>query len=284
MSPKPVDETALREFLDEKILLYNTPAFIAADPVSIPHRFGKRQDIEIAGFFAATLAWGNRTSITNNCTRLMGWMDNAPHEFILDHKPEDLKPMLVFAHRTFNATDLLYFIEVLQRHYSAYDSLEDAFFPGAPDPEADSYLREPAAAQAGSRRKAPVPHTSVGEALIRFSHYFFQGEYPERTRKHVSNPARGSACKRLCMFLRWMVRRDEAGVDFGIWTKVSPADLICPLDVHVARVAHRLGLTARPNADWRSAIELTEVLRRWRPDDPAVYDYALFGLGMAERF
>jgi uncharacterized protein (TIGR02757 family) len=278
MKLKPADEDALRGLLDEKILLYNTPAFIATDPVTIPHRFSNKQDIEIAGFFAATLAWGNRTSIINNCTRLLGWMDNAPHDFILNHRPEDLKPMLRFAHRTFNATDLLYFIETLQRHYLAHDSLEDAFFPEDPEPPVVNV------AERKSSRKLAVPHTAVGDALIRFNHYFFQGEYPERTRKHVSTPERGSACKRLCMFLRWMVRKDASGVDFGIWKRISPADLICPLDVHVARVAHRLGLTSRPNADWRSAIELTDVLRRWRPDDPAVYDYALFGLGMAERF
>ena len=255
------DEQALRSFLDEKVLLYNTPAFIAADPISIPHRFSKLQDIEIAGFFAATLAWGNRTSIINNCTRLMQWMGDAPHDFILHHQPADLKVMLRFAHRTFNATDLLYFIEVLQQHYQRYDSLQDAFVPGE-----------------------NLEGAGIESALIYFHNYFFSGEHPERTRKHVSTPARGSACKRLCMFLRWMVRKDEAGVDFGIWNKIDPAQLICPLDVHVARVAHRIGLTSRPKADWRSANELTAVLRRWRPDDPAVYDYALFGLGMAERF
>jgi uncharacterized protein (TIGR02757 family) len=290
MNLKQADEDAMKAWLDEKILLYNTPAFIRTDPISIPHRFSKAQDIEIAGFFAATLAWGNRTSIINNCTRLMGWMGHAPHDFILNHQPQDLKPMLVFAHRTFNATDLLYFIETLQRHYQAYDSLEDAFFPEssarsaplqtAPETALKGTLDKP---KRGAG-KAAVPRTSVGEALIRFNHYFFQGEYPERTRKHVGNPARGSACKRLCMFLRWMTREDESGVDFGIWKKISPADLICPLDVHVARVAHRLGLTSRANADWRAAIELTEVLRRWRPDDPAIYDYALFGLGAEERF
>ncbi len=278
MSLSAAEENALKTLLDDKILLYNTPAFIVKDPVSISHRFSKKQDIEIAGFFAATLAWGNRTSIINNCNRLLGWMDNAPHEFILNHRPGDLKPMLGFAHRTFNATDLLYFIETLQRHYSAYDSLEDAFFPQASEARSGAWEQPPKA------KKIAVPHSSVGEALIRFNHYFFQGEYPERTRKHVSNPARGSACKRLCMFLRWMVRKDASGVDFGIWNRISPADLICPLDVHVARVAHRLGLTSRPNADWRSAIELTNVLRRWRPEDPSIYDYALFGLGAEERF
>ena len=255
------DEQALRSFLDEKILLYNTPAFILTDPVSIPHSFTKLQDIEIAGFFAATLAWGNRTTIINNCARLMRWMDDAPHQFILYHQPTDLKPMLGFVHRTFNATDLLYFIETLQRHYQQHDSLQDAFVP-----------------------EAALQDATIESALSHFHNYFFSDEHPDRTRKHVSTPARGSACKRLCMYLRWMVRKDDAGVDFGIWNKIMPAQLVCPLDVHVARVAHRIGLTTRPAAGWRSALELTAVLRRWRPDDPTVYDYALFGLGMAERF
>lgn len=251
----------MRKLLDERVALYDTPAFIPADPISIPHRFSKKQDIEIAGFFAATLAWGIRTTIINNCTRLMRWMDDAPHDFILHHQPEDLKKMLGFAHRTFNATDLLYFIETLQQHYRNYSSLEDAFVP-----------------------QHSLEADNVGPALIHFHNYFFSGEHPERTRKHVSTPARGSACKRLCMFLRWMVRKDDAGVDFGIWTKISPAQLVCPVDVHVARVAHRLGLIGQEAASWRSALELTNKLRQWRPDDPAVYDYALFGLGAEERF
>jgi uncharacterized protein (TIGR02757 family) len=258
---KQKDEQALRKLLDERVALYDTPAFIPADPISIPHRFSKKQDIEIAGFFAATLAWGIRTTIINNCTRLMQWMDGAPHDFILHHQPEDLKKMLGFAHRTFNATDLLYFIETLQRHYQQYSSLEDAFMP-----------------------QKSFEEDNVGPALIHFHNYFFSGEHPERTRKHVSTPARGSACKRLCMFLRWMVRKDDAGVDFGIWKKISPAQLVCPMDVHVARVAHRLGLIADEKANWRSALELTDTLRQWRPEDPAVYDYALFGLGAEERF
>ena len=254
-------EKALRAFLDEKVELYNTPAFIAADPIVIPHRFTMLQDREIAGLFAATLAWGNRTTIINNCTKLMTWMDNAPYAFILNHQPSDLKVMLGFAHRTFNATDLLYFIEVLQQHYRSHDSLQDAFVP-----------------------EHRLTGSTIESALIHFHNYFFRAEHPDRTRKHVSTPARGSACKRLCMYLRWMVRSDEAGVDFGIWKNIEPAQLVCPLDVHVARVAHRMGLTTRPTADWRTALELTNLLRRWRPQDPAVYDYALFGLGMAERF
>jgi uncharacterized protein (TIGR02757 family) len=258
---KAQDAQALKSLLDERVALYNTPAFIPADPISIPHLFSKKQDIEIAGFFAATLAWGIRTTIINNCTRLLNWMDNAPHDFILHHQPEDVKQMLGFAHRTFNATDLLYFIETLQRHYEQHDSLEDAFVPE------DSFEED-----------------NVGPALIHFHNYFFSGEHPERTRKHVSTPARGSACKRLCMFLRWMVRKDNAGVDFGIWKKITPGQLVCPLDVHVARVSHRLGLIAEEKANWRSALELTNTLRQWRPEDPAVYDYALFGLGAEERF
>ncbi len=268
------EEHALKQFLDNRILLYNTHGFIPADPISIPHRFSKKQDIEIAGFFAATLAWGNRTTIINNCARLIAWMDGAPHDFILNHQPEDLKPMLGFTHRTFNATDLLYFMETLQRHYRQHDSLEDAFTIGFSQPPDTLNPR----LQSGESR------WNACQALTAFHNYFFTGEYPNRTRKHISTPARGSACKRLCMYLRWMVRKDKSGVDFGIWKRISSSQLICPLDVHVARVAHRLGLTMRPNADWRSAIELTETLRRWRPDDPAVYDYALFGLGAEERF
>jgi uncharacterized protein (TIGR02757 family) len=261
LSMKLSEEQALKALLDERVLLYNTPAFIPADPISVPHRFTKHQDIEIAGLFAATLAWGNRTTIINNCTKLMGWMDNSPHEFIIDHKPEDLKPMLGFVHRTFNATDLLYFIEVLQRHYRSHNSLEDAFVP-----------------------ELTLNDKTTESALIQFHNYFFSGEHPERTRKHVSTPARGSACKRLCMYLRWMVRHYKSGVDFGIWQKIKPAQLVCPLDVHVARVAYRLELISRPNSDWRSALELTSILQQWRPEDPSVYDYALFGMGMAEKF
>lgn len=255
-----LEEQSLKRFLDEKIVHYNRPEFIATDPISIPHRFLKKQDIEIAGFFAATLAWGNRTSIINSCTKLLAWMDNAPFDFILNHQPEDLNVMLGFAHRTFNATDLLYFIEVLRGHYRNQSSLESAFFPSGNDGQ-----------------------NSVENGLVHFHNYFFEGEYPQRTRKHVSTPARNSACKRLCMFLRWMVRQDEAGVDFGIWDRLSPSALVCPLDVHVARVSSRLGLISRNKADWRAALELTNLLRRWRPEDPAIYDFALFGLGMAER-
>ena len=250
----------LKKLLDDRAEFYNQPRFIQDDPICVPHRFTVRKDQEIAGFFAAILAWGRRSTIIANCTRLMHWMNDEPYDFILHHEPEDLKKMLGFAHRTFNATDLLFFIERLQQHYRQYESLEDAFVADRALDEAD-----------------------IGPALVHFHSYFFEGEHPERTRKHVSTPARGSACKRLCMFLRWMARKDDAGVDFGIWNKISPAQLVMPMDVHVARVAHRLGLIAEEKANWRNALELTNALRQWRPEDPAAYDFALFGLGAEER-
>ncbi len=251
----------LKALLDEKVKLYNQPGFIEKDPVSIPHLFTKKQDIEISGLFAAVLAWGNRTSIINNCKKLVNWMDNAPHDFILNHHDTDLKKMLGFAHRTFNATDLLYFIQFLQYHYSKHTSLEDAFVPGR------SYKED-----------------TVEQALIYFHNYFFSIEHPERSRKHVATPARKSACKRINMYLRWMVRRDNKGVDLGIWKKIHPRQLVCPLDVHVARVAQRLDLLENTNSNWANALHLTYRLRELNREDPAVYDYALFGLGMAERF
>lgn len=248
--------------LEEKAAQYNRPDFIAKDPIVVPHRFRKKQDIEIAAFFAAILAWGNRSSIINSCNRLMSWMSESPHSFILQHQESDLKPMLQFVHRTFNATDLLYFIHFLQYHYRRNESLEDAFV--CPD-----QIRE--------------PHTE--KALIRFHDYFFSlPEYPERTRKHIATPARKSACKRLNMFLRWMVRKDDQGVDFGLWDKINPAQLICPLDVHVARVAHRFGLIPNAHSNWQNALLLTGELSAINPEDPTLYDYALFGLGAEERY
>lgn len=255
------DVRRLKNLLDEKVRLYNQPSFIDRDPISVPHRFTNKPDIEISGLFAAVLAWGNRTSIINNCNRLMHWMDEAPHDFILHHKETDLKRFLSFAHRTFNATDLLYFIAFLQYHYTNYTSLEDAFVP------AKTYR-----------------HDTVEQALVHFHNYFFSIEHPERTRKHISTPERKSACKRINMYLRWMVRKDNNGVDFGIWKKISPRQLICPLDVHVARVAQRLNLLENDKSNWQNALILTMQLRQLNPNDPAMYDYALFGLGMAERF
>ena len=254
------DISPIKHLLDNKMRLYNQPHFIKGDPISVPHSFSKQQDIEIAGLFAAVLAWGNRTTIINNCNKLMQLMGNAPHEFILNHQDTDLKPFVHFVHRTFNATDLLYFIHFLQWHYMQHSSLEDAFVPDK------SYK-----------------HDTVEQALIHFHNYFFSIEHPERTRKHIATPARKSACKRINMYLRWMVRKDKQGVDFGIWKKLKPHQLVCPLDVHVARVAQRLELIDNDKSNWQNAMQLTTALRQMNLKDPAVYDYALFGLGAEER-
>lgn len=246
----------LKELLEEKYHQYNQAAFLENDPVSVPHRFSKKQDIEIAALFAATLAWGQRTTIIQSCTRLLALMDNDPHNFVLYYQEDDLKPFEKFVHRTFNATDVLYFIEFLRWFYRRHDSLEEAFYTHDNDPD-------------------------TGSGLIRFHRLFFSlPDYPQRTRKHVPTPERKSACKRLNMFLRWMVRCDNRGVDFGLWKKIRPAQLICPCDVHVERVARRLGLLRRKQVDWLAAVELTEALRKLDADDPVKYDFALFGLGL----
>lgn len=251
----------LKEFLDAKVEEYNQPDFIPNDPITIPHLFTKKQDIEISGLFAAVLAWGQRKTIINKCKLLMQMMDNAPYEFILNHSSDDLKPFEVFKHRTFNFTDALYFIAFLKDFYKNFNSLEEAFNPG---------LKEGWDAEKG---------------LIHFHNTFFSLEYaPHRTRKHIATPERKAACKRLNMYLRWMVRKDRKGVDFGIWGSILPADLICPCDVHVDRVSRKLGLIKRKQTDWLTAVELTKNLKEFDPVDPVKYDFALFGLGIEEKF
>ncbi len=253
---------SLKEFLDTKVAQYNTPAFIKDDPICIPHLFSKQQDIEIAALFAAVFAWGNRTIIINKCRELLQRMDNAPHQFILHHSDNDLKALLGFKHRTFNDTDLLYFVHFLQHHYNKHISLESAFAEG-------------------------IQHKdkTIENGLNHFFEYFFSLEdAPRRTQKHIAAPFKNSTCKRLNMFLRWMVRSDDMGVDFGIWTNISPAKLICPIDVHVARVAHRFNLLQRKQIDWQAGLELTAHLRKFDKADPAKYDFALFGLGVVEKF
>lgn len=252
----------LKEFLDSKVEQYDQPLFIKDDPISVPHLFTKNEDIEIAGFFASIFAWGNRTIIINKSKELMRLMDNAPHDFILHHSASDLQQLLAFKHRTFNTTDLLYFIEVLHHHYKHYNSLEDAFVKDLSSNE-----------------------NIVEQALINFHHYFFSlEEVPSRTKKHIATPEKKSNCKRLNMFLRWMVRKDDKGVDFGIWNTIEPSQLICPVDVHIARVAKRLGLLQRKQTDWNAAIELTNYLRTLDANDPVKYDFALFGLGVIEKY
>jgi uncharacterized protein (TIGR02757 family) len=230
--------------------------------VSIPHQFSKKQDIEISAFFASVFAWGQRQTIINKCRELLGLMDMAPHDFILNHKEEDLKRFLEFKHRTFNPTDTLYFIYFLKRFYESSDSLEEAFITGV-DNDADN----------------------IEEGLRNFHHLFFSlPDAPQRTRKHISTPASRSACKRLNMFLRWMVRNDSCGVDFGIWRRIKPSQLVCPCDIHVDRVARRFGLISRKQTDWQTALELTANLKEFDPQDPVKYDFALFGLGVEEKY
>lgn len=265
------DKASLKKFLDRKVDEYNQPSFIKSDPVCIPHLFSKKQDMEIAGFFAAIFAWGNRTTIINKSKELLQLMDNSPHQFILNHKVSDLKRLAGFKHRTFNTTDLLYFIEFLKHHYSGNTSLESAFF------NKQTIVKEHSQVSPWGR--------DLEGALNHFYHYFFSLEdSPARTVKHIASPQKNSTCKRLNMFLRWMVRKDDHGVDFGIWSKISPAQLICPIDVHVARVARHFNLLDRKATDWQAALELTDNLRSFDESDPVKYDFALFGLGVMEKF
>lgn len=245
----------MKAFLDEKAELYNQPAFITNDPVSIPHMFSKKQDIEIAGLFAAVLAWGQRVTIIRKCRELMTWMDHDPYRFIMDHREKDLKSFADFRHRTFNGTDALYFISALRFIYGQYASLEESFI-------------------------VPPSDVTIERGLVRFHTLFFSPDHPHRTKKHLPTPERKSTCKRINMFLRWMVRRDKEGVDFGLWRRISPAQLVCPCDLHVDRVARQLKLIRRKQTDWLTALELTENLRKFNPADPVKYDFALFGLGI----
>ena len=252
------DTESIINFLNKKVDLYNQPSFIKDDPISIPHLFSKKQDIEIAGFFAAVFAWGNRTTIISKSKELMSRMDNDPFGFIKDHGIEDLKRLKGFKHRTFTHDDLYYFVEFLHQHYSKNNSLESAFFPSK--------------------------NLDIEKGLIHFKKYFFSTEHLKRTEKHISSPLQKSTCKRLNMFLRWMVRDDKKGVDFGIWKNILPSQLICPIDVHVARVAKKTGLLKRKQVDWLAAVELTDELRKLDKADPVKYDFALFNLGAIEKF
>jgi uncharacterized protein (TIGR02757 family) len=252
----------VKKLLDEQLKLHNQKGFIEKDPISIPHRFSKKQDIEIAGFFAAIFAWGNRTTIINKCNELMNLMDNEPFQFITQHQEIELKRFLDFKHRTFNPTDLLHFIRVLRYHY-VNDSIDEPTL-------------ETAFSKGLNRKDATVEN-----ALMSFHDYFFSLEdSPGRTKKHISTPANNSSCKRLNMFLRWMVRKDKAGVDFGIWKNIQPHQLVCPLDVHVQRVERNLNLIQSENSDWKTAVELTEKLKSFDPIDPVKYDIALFSMGV----
>lgn len=249
----------LKDFLDKKVDEYNQPNFIPNDPISIPHQFSSKNDIEITGFLASIMAWGQRKTIINKCNELISRMDGTPYDYIMNHSDQDLRSLLGFKHRTFNDTDILYFVAFFRHHYSQFASLEDAFLVGQENLE----------------------EVDLEQALNAFKTYFFSlPDYPQRTRKHISSPAQKSTVKRINMFLRWMVRKDNSGVDFGIWNRLSPKDLICPCDVHVERVARKFGLITLEKVNWKTAQELTANLRLLDPNDPVKYDFALFGLGV----
>ena len=252
-----MNASELQSFLDEKVTQYNTRDFIDSDPVQIPHLFSLKEDIEIAGFLAATIAWGNRKMIIKNAHRMMELMGNAPYDFILSHQEKDLKDLESFVHRTFNGQDFIGFIKGLQHIYQNHNGLEAVF----------------------SKQNPTIQHT-----ISEFKQLFFEIPHLIRTEKHISDPLNNSAAKRINMYLRWMVRQDNKGVDLGIWKSISPAALSCPLDVHSGNVARKLGLLHRKQNDAKALAELDIQLRILDPNDPVKYDFALFGLGVFEGF
>ncbi|WP_264792874.1 TIGR02757 family protein [Aureispira anguillae] len=251
----------LKELLEEKVQEFNQTSFISNDPISLPHQFTQLQDIEIIGFWVAMLAWGRRTMIINSGKKLIELMDGAPHDFIVNHQEKDRARFLSFKHRTFQPLDTLYFLEFLQAYYQKNTSLELAF-----------------------SQHINAEDETIEKALIGFHDLFFSlPDAPHRTRKHIATPKRKSTCKRLCMFLRWMVRKDNKGVDFGLWNHISPSQLLMPLDVHVDRIGRRYGLIQRKQTDWKTVLELTNNLRQFDPLDPVKFDFALFGIGVLEK-
>lgn len=251
------------DFLNEKYDLYNNPSFIETDPITIPHLFTKKEDIEIAGFLTATIAWGQRITIIKNATKLMKLMGSSPYDFVMTAKEKDLKRFDHFVHRTFNGIDAVFFMKSLQHIYKKHNGLESVF-----------------------NRSGNSTPVDLMESIMNFRNVFFSIPSPARTGKHVSNPAENSSAKRLCMYLRWMVRKDKRGVDFGIWNSptLSSNVLMCPLDVHSGNVARKLGLLNRKQNDWKAVEELTTSLRTFDAADPVKYDFALFGLGVFEKF
>ncbi len=249
----------LKEFLDDKVLEYNNPTFIESDPIQIPHQFSLKEDIEIAGFLTATIAWGNRKMIIKNANKMMELLGNSPFDFVMNYRPEHLDNFNGFVHRTFNSLDAAYFVSALQHIYKNHGGLESIF---------SKYSTT----------------TSTQPAIHTLKQLFFEIPHVNRTKKHISDPLKGSAAKRINMFLRWMVRNDAAGVDFGIWNTISPAILSCPLDVHSGNVARKLGLLTRKQNDAKALAELDYSLRKMDKTDPVKYDFALFGLGVFEKF
>ena len=252
-------KSELKEFLDEKVILYNNPKFIESDPIQIPHLFSKKEDIEIAAFLTATISWGNRKMIIKNASKMMDLLDNSPFDFIMNHQENDLSSLDGFVHRTFNSIDLTQFIKSLQHIYKKYQGLENVL-------------------------KISDNETTYKNAIHHLKQVFFEVEHQQRTQKHISDPLKNSAAKRINMFLRWMVRNDNAGVDFGIWKTHNSANLSCPLDVHSGNVARKLKLLLRKQNDWKALSELDDNLRKLDKTDPVKYDFALFGLGVFEKF
>lgn len=249
----------LKVFLDAKADFYNKPSFIDSDPISIPHSYSTKEDVEISGFFSAVIAWGNRASIIKDAKKICELMDNSPYDFVMNHQEDDLKRFQGSMHRTFLDVDIQYFIFALNKLYSDYDGLEGVFSDACREEDRD-----------------------IGNAIVHFNKVFFQWEHLKRSEKHISNPMKGSAAKRICMYLRWMVRNDKAGVDFGLWKSIPMSKLCIPLDVHSGRVGRELGLLNRKQNDWKAVVELTGNLRNYNPEDPAKYDFALFGIGVSE--
>ncbi|WP_343623681.1 TIGR02757 family protein [Flavobacterium lindanitolerans] len=252
-------DTELKAFLNEKVELYNNPDFIESDPIQIPHAFSIKEDIEIAGFLSSIIAWGNRKMIINNSKKMMELMGNSPYDFIMTHQDYQLERLENFVHRTFNGQDFISFIKALQNIYTNHSGLETVFLKN----------------QKGD---------SMQESIHEFKKIFFEIEHLQRTQKHISDPLNNSAAKRINMFLRWMVRQDKKGVDFGIWKTISPSALSCPLDVHSGNVARKLGLLHRKQNDAKALAELDLQLRKLDSSDPVKYDFALFGLGVFEGF
>mgnify|MGYP000660438427 CR=1 FL=1 len=249
----------LKLFLDEKVEQYNKPFFIDDDPIQIPHNYSLKEDKEIAGFLAATIAWGNRKMIIKNAKRLMKCMGNSPFDFVLNHNQKDLDTLEGFVHRTFNSTDAVTFVKGLQHIYTNHNGLEGVFtkYQGEKD---------------------------MQNAISMLKQLFFEIEHEERTKKHISDPTKNSAAKRINMYLRWMVRNDNTGVDLGLWKGISTSKLSCPLDVHSGNVARKLKLLTRKQNDGKALLELDTQLRKLDPNDPVKYDFALFGLGVFEGF
>ena len=247
----------LFEFLEEKYIQYNNTNFIGLDPISVPHQFTRKEDIEIAGFLTAAISWGNRTSIVKDANNLVRLMEGTPYLFIMHATPADLNSFSKFYHRTFNGRDCIFFLESLQNIYLHHGGLENCF--------------------------SGVSRYGMKNTILKFRKLFLEIPHENRAEKHVSDPSKGSSCKRLNMFLRWMVRNDNRGVDFGLWKKIPPSELLCPLDVHTGNVARKLGLINRKQNDWKAVEELTAHLRSFDPKDPVKYDFALFGMGISEK-